>query len=106
MSSLTPRARTIPAATIEEFIATGEPVSSRSVAKRAGLEAEPDVLELRFALADELSERLEIAAALEILLAAPPQQQGGRAARPPHPEQHRLRSCRDTIASPRGRRRR
>jgi predicted Zn-dependent protease len=43
---------------------------------RAGLEAEPDVLELRFALADELSERLEVAAALEILLAAPPQQQG------------------------------
>lgn len=41
MSSLNHRARTILAAVIEEFIATGEPVSSRSVAKRAGLELSP-----------------------------------------------------------------
>ncbi len=41
MSSLNHRARTILAAIIEEFIATGEPVSSRSVAKRAGLELSP-----------------------------------------------------------------
>jgi len=43
---------------------------------RDGLAAEPEVLELRFALAEELTERLEIPAALEILLAAPPQQRG------------------------------
>lgn len=41
MSSLTHRARTILAAVIEEFIATGEPVSSRSVTRRAGLELSP-----------------------------------------------------------------
>ena len=38
MLSLNLRARTILAAIIEEFIATGEPVSSRAVTKRAGLE--------------------------------------------------------------------
>lgn len=41
MASLNHRARTILAAIIEEFIATGEPVSSRSVARRAGLELSP-----------------------------------------------------------------
>jgi heat-inducible transcriptional repressor len=38
MASLNHRARAILTAIIEEFIATGEPVSSRSVTKRAGLE--------------------------------------------------------------------
>lgn len=41
MSPLTHRARSILSAIIEEFIATGEPVSSRSVARRAGLELSP-----------------------------------------------------------------
>src|SRR5687768_10893277 len=41
MASLNHRARTILAAIIEEFISTGEPVSSRSVARRDGLDLSP-----------------------------------------------------------------
>ena len=39
--ALNHRARTILAAVIEDFIASGEPVSSRSVAKRDGLDLSP-----------------------------------------------------------------